>query len=185
MSEFNAGIEKGYDRERSLRIRFRMVKEIGNQTEITNITENVSSAANLTRNLSKTDNNVTSDFSYRPTRTLEVGFVIKVGQSEDTYPEKPTVIDLNSQRLRINLSITEVGRLRIELERSELIANTSKNFIPFELTGGNQIGKNYFGRLNFDYRVASFLQITMNYEGRLQGGGRAIHTARAEARAYF
>jgi len=33
--------------------------------------------------------------------------------------------------------------------------------------------------------VASFLQITVNYEGRLQGAQRVIHTARAEARAYF
>jgi hypothetical protein len=185
MNEFNAGIETGYRRERSGRIRFRMVKEISNQTEFINRTENVSSAANLIRNFSKTENSISSDFSYRPVRTLEVGFVVKVGRSEDTFPDNPTIIDLNSQKLRFNLSFTGVGRLRIELERSELITNTTENFIPFELTSGNRIGKNYFGRLNFDYRVASFLQITMNYDGRFQGGGKVIHTARAEARAYF
>jgi len=75
--------------------------------------------------------------------------------------------------------------LRIEFERSELLANTTDNFIPFELTGGNALGKNYFWRVNFDYRVASFLQITMNYDGRLQGEGKVVHTARAEVRAYF
>jgi hypothetical protein len=185
MSEFNAGIEKGYNRERSMRIRFRMVKEFSNQTDFVNQINNVSSISNISRNLEVVDNNITSDFSYRPIRTLEVGFVLKVGRSEDSFPENPTIIDLNSQRIRFNLSFTGVGRLRIEIERSELITNTNENFIPFELTRGNQIGKNFFGRLNFDYRVASFLQITMNYEGRLQGAGRVIHTARAEARAYF
>jgi hypothetical protein len=185
MSEFNAGIERGYNRERSMRIRFRMVKEFSNQTDIVNLTNNVSSANNPTRNLSITENNITTDFSYRPNRNLEVGFILKVGKSEDTFPEVPTVIDLNSQRMRFNLSFTGLGRLRIEIERSELIANTTANFIPFELTGGNQLGKNYFGRLNFDYRVASFMQITVSYEGRLQGSNRVVHTARAEARAYF
>ena len=185
MSEFSAGVERGYERERSVRIRFRMIKEVSNQTDIINKTENVSSKANLIRNLQITDNSITSDFSYRPVRMVEVGFVLKVGRSEDAFPETPTIIDLNSQKIRFNLSFTGSGRLRIEAERSELIANTTENYIPFELAGGNQLGKNYFWRLNFDYRVASFLQITTSYEGRWQGGGRVIHSARAEARAYF
>jgi len=185
MSEFNSGIERGYNRERSLRIRFRMIKEFSNQTDVANLTNNTSSEQTLSRNFAITDNNITSDFSYRPDRNLEVGFILKVGRSEDTYPELPTIIDLNSQRLRFNLSFTGIGRLRIEFERAELISNTTEIFIPFELTGGNQLGKNYFGRVNFDYRIASFLQITLNYNGRLQGKGRVIHTARAEARAYF
>jgi len=185
MSEFNSGIERGYNRERSLRIRFRMIKEFSNQTDVVNEINNTSSEQTLSRNFAITDNNITSDFSYRPDRNLEVGFVLKVGRSEDTYPESPTIVDLNSQRLRFNLSFTGIGRLRIEFERAELISNTTEVFIPFELTGGNQLGKNYFGRVNFDYRIASFLQITLSYNGRLQGEGRIIHTARAEARAYF
>ncbi|MEJ2493790.1 MAG: hypothetical protein P8Y79_05630 [Ignavibacteriaceae bacterium] len=185
MSEYYNGVERGYNRERSLRIRFRMVKEMSNQTDLTNIRDNAIAPVSSTRSRSITDNNIASDFSYRPESTLEVGFKVKVGRSEDTYPENPTIIDLNSQSMRFNLSFTSKGRLRIELERSELIANTTENTIPFELTGGNQVGKNYFWRLNFDYRVASFLQTTVNYEGRLQGKGRVIHTARAEARAYF
>ncbi len=185
MSEFNSGVERGYNRERSLRIRFRMIKEWRNQTDIINTTDNVSAVAVSNRNRLITDNSIVSDFSYRPGRTLEVGFKFKVGRSEDSFPEIPTVIDLNSQSLRFNLSFTGKGRIRIELERTELISNTNENFIPFELTGGNQLGKNYYWRLNFDYRIASFLQTTVSYDGRWQGEGRVVHTARAEARAYF
>ena len=75
--------------------------------------------------------------------------------------------------------------MRIEIERDELIANTDENFIPYELTNGNQIGKNYYWRLNFDYKLLTFLQTTISYDGRLQGESRVVHTARAEARAYF
>jgi hypothetical protein len=73
----------------------------------------------------------------------------------------------------------------VEIERNELNANTTENFIPYELTNGNQIGKNYFWRLNFDYKLSSFLQTTLSYDGRVQGANKVIHTARAEARAYF
>lgn len=185
MSEFNTGVENAYNRERSMRIRFRLIKEVSNQTDIINTTDNVSAPQPSTRNRQISDNNLTTDFSYRPVGSIEVGFKLKVGKSEDSFPESPTVIDLNSQLIRFNLSFAQTGRLRAEMERTELIANTTGNIIPFEMLSGNQLGKNYYWRLNFDYRVASFLQTTLSYDGRLQGGGKVIHTARAEARAYF
>jgi len=185
MNEYNTGVENGYNRERSLRIRFRLVQEISNQTDIVNLTDNLSSPQPSTRNRQITDNNLTTDFSYRPVNILEVGLKLKVGKAEDTFPIIKTVIDLNAQALRFTLSFAQTGRLKIEFERAELISNTIQNAIPFELLNGNQIGKNYFWRTNFDYRVASFLQTTVGYEGRWQGRGRVIHTARAEARAYF
>jgi hypothetical protein len=185
MSEYNTGTENSYNRERSLRIRFRLIKEVTNQTDIVNFTDNLTSPQSVTRNRQITDNNLTTDFSYRPINILEVGLKLKVGKGEDTYPDNPTVIDLNSQAVRLTLSFAQTGRLKIEFERAELNSNTLENLIPYEMLNGNQIGKNYFWRTNFDYRVASFLQTTVGYEGRWQGIGRVIHTARAEARAYF
>lgn len=185
LNEFSSGYERYYNREKSIRIKFKMVQEISNQTDIVNQIDNVSAPAGSNRARQISTNSVASDFSYRPERNIEVGFKIKVGRSEDTYPIIPTVIDLNSQLLRFNLSFLGTGRLRIEFERNEFNANTTQNFIPYELTNGNQIGKNYYWRLNFDYRLTSFLQATISYDGRVQGPGRIVHTARAEARAFF
>jgi hypothetical protein len=78
-----------------------------------------------------------------------------------------------------------VGRLRIELERTELVAKTNGNLIPFEMTKGNYIGKNYYFRINFDYRLGNNLQSLINYDARLQGTNKIIHTLKAEARAFF
>jgi hypothetical protein len=185
LSQFSSGYERYYNRERSLRIKFKMIKEISNQTDIVNQIDNVSAPENSNRIRAINSNNVISEFSYRPDRNIEVGFRIKVGKSEDTHPENPTIIDMNSLLLRFNLSLLSTGRLRIEIERDELISNTAENFIPYELTNGNQIGKNYYWRLNFDYKLLTFLQTTISYDGRLQGESRVVHTARAEARAYF
>ena len=186
LDQFSGGIEQAYYRERSLRINFKMVQEISNQTDVSTINDfnNAPPLSNTVRAI--TNNSITSDFSYRPERNIEVGFKIKAGTSTDTYPVKPTVINLNSQVLRFNLSIAGNGRIRIELERDELLGNIDNTtVVPFELLGANQIGKNYFWRLNFDYRLSSNLQSTVSYDGRLQGVSRAIHTAKAEVRAYF
>lgn len=185
LSQFSSGYESYFNRERSLRIKFKMVKEISNQTDIINQIDNVSAPANSNRIRQISSNNISSEFSYRPDKNIEVGFRIKVGRSEDSHPAIPTIIDLNSELLRFNLSFLGTGRLRIEIERNELISNTTQNFIPYELTNGNQIGKNYYWRLNFDYKLLTFLQTTISYDGRFQGESRIVHTARAEARAYF
>ncbi len=185
LNEFSGGFERGYFRERSLRIKFKMVEEISNQTDLTNSDDNLSSQKISNRIRRINSNFITSDFSYRPVRTIEVGLRLKVGRNEDTFPAQPTIIDFNGQAVRLNVSFLGTGRLRIELERNELLANTNQNFIPFELTGGNQIGKNYFWRVNFDYKLSSNLQTTISYDGRLQGSSKPIHTMRAEVRAYF
>jgi hypothetical protein len=185
LNQFSGGVERAYNRERSLRIKFKMIKEMSNQTDIANISDNVAAPVSSNRRRTTSGNNITTDFSYRPERDIEVGLVLKAGSTEDVLPVKPTVIDLNSQALRFNLSFAGTGRLRIEFQRTELIANTTENYIPFELTAGNVIGKNYYWTLNFDYRLSGNLQSTVSYDGRLQGNGKAVHTARAEVRAYF
>jgi hypothetical protein len=186
LDQFSGGIEQAFARERSLRIMFKMIQEMSNQTDIST-TDDFNNAPPLSNRIRTiTDNSITSDFSYRPERNIEVGFKIKAGTSTDVYPVKPTIINLNSQVLRFNLSFAGSGRLRIELERDELIGNIDNTtVVPFELLGANQIGKNYFWRLNFDYRLSTNLQSTVSYDGRLQGQSKAIHTAKAEVRAFF
>ena len=185
LNQFSGGVERGYFRERGVRIRFKMVKEITNQTEFTNQTDDVASPVTTNRARLLTNNELSTDFSYRPINALEVGFKLTVGRNQDDLPFNPTVIDLNAQAIRVSYSFAGKGRIRAEAERNELNTNTSENIIPFEMTKGKVIGKNYFWRLNFDYRIGSNLQTTLSYDGRLQGAGKVIHTMRAEARAYF
>ncbi|MFO7445521.1 MAG: hypothetical protein R6W90_04105, partial [Ignavibacteriaceae bacterium] len=185
LNQFSGGVERAYNRERSLRIKFKLVKEIGNQTDIVSVNDNVRANTASNRRREITGNSISTDFSYRPENYIEVGFRIRVEKKEDMFPDNPTIIDVNSLMLRVNVSFAGKGRLRAEIERNELTTNTTGNFIPFELTNGNLIGKNYFWRLNFDYRLAANLQSTLSYDGRLQGTGKVVNTLRAEARAYF
>jgi hypothetical protein len=162
-----------------------MVKELNNEMEIINEIENVLAPISSNRSRQTVSNSISSNFSYRPYSNFELGFLFNVERLEDSYPEKPTIIDENKLSVRFTLSLLKKGRLRIEIERTELLANTKENIIPFEITNGNLIGKNYIWRANFDYRFSSNLQTNINYSGRLQGKGKVVNTFTAEARAYF
>ncbi|MBV6512790.1 MAG: hypothetical protein FMNOHCHN_02307 [Ignavibacteriaceae bacterium] len=185
MNQFSGGTEQGFGRELSIQASIRLIPEISNTTEISALHDNLSSAAAVSRNRMIRTESFTSDFSYRPVRNIETGFKVKVARSEDIYPVQPTVLDINSITLRINYAITGSGRLRLEAERTELLTQQTQNYLPYELTGGNSAGKNYFIRFNFDYRISLNLQATMYYEGRSLGGGRFINLARSEVRAFF
>jgi hypothetical protein len=185
LNQYSSGVERAYNRERSLRINFKMVKEISNQTDLVNSQDNLVAPAGSNDVREVTSNTVSSDFSYRPEQKVEFGFVIKVGQSQDNYPANPTIINLNSQSLRFTLSFAGSGRFRAEFDREEFIANTLQNYIPFELTDGYQIGKNYVWTLNFDYRITENLQSSISYTGRAEPDSKVIHELRAEARAFF
>ncbi len=185
LNQYSDGFERGYNRERSLRLNFKMITEISNQTDLVNESDNVNAPITSTRRREITGNSINSDFSYRPQQNIEVGFKFSVGKREDDLPVNPTIIDINSQLLRFNFSFAGSGRLRIEFERDELNANTTQNYIPFEMTQGNLVGKNYFWRFNFDYRLSANLQSTVSYDGRAQGGDKTVHTLRAEVRAFF
>ncbi len=185
LNQYSYGTERLYSRERSLRINFKLIKEMSNQTDLSAENDNDSAPASSIEKREITGSSITSDFSYRPQQNIEVGFKISAGKKEDDLPAVPTIIDLNSQSLRFTLSFAGAGRLRVEFERDELNANTTQNFIPFEMLNGNLIGKNYFWRLNFDYKLSANLQSTISYDGRAQGNDRTVHTARAEVRAFF
>jgi len=187
LNQFSDGPIRSYIRERSVRLRLKLVKEISNQTEFMNKQDNAFLDSNVpsTRRRKITSNSISSDFVYRPENNIEIGFTLKAGRSTDEYPKVPTVIDFNSQAIRMVLSFAGTGRIRVDLRRDELLGNTAGNFLPFEITDGKLIGKNYFWNLSYEYKIASNLQTSLSYDGRLKAGDRVVHTARAEFRAYF
>ncbi len=185
LNQYSSELENAYGRERSIRLNFKLIKEISNQTDLVNETDNLGAPVTSTNKREIAGNSITSDFSYRPEQAIEFGFKLSSGQKQDNLPAIPTIINLNSQTLSFTYSFAGTGRLKIEFERDELDLNTSENYIPFQMTEGNLIGKNFYWRLNFDYKLSSNLQSTVSYTGRLQADSQAVHTAKAEVRAYF
>ena len=184
-SRFSLTDEKRFQQEKIIRLRWKFVKEFANQTEINLTKNNLSSTAYAVRNFLIKQVTVNSRLFYYPFSNVETSFRVEVGQAKDFFPQIPTVIDLNSQELTFTVMYSLKGKFNFSLERVEMIANQILSYIPFELTRGYMVGKNYIWRLSFDYQIANNFQTSIVYDGRVQGKNNPIHTATAEVRAYF
>jgi len=184
-SQYALANERSYRRERSVRLKTQLVREIGMQSDLVSTDDDVSSSTSSNRARAISATTWTNDFSYRPFPHVEVGFVYTSKSATDSYPETPVAAEINSQTFRTSLSFDGPGRLRVELERNEVKLSQTLSTFPFELTDGRADGKSWIVRANFDYRFTSFLQANLTYLGRSEGGRSMLHTARAEVRAFF
>ncbi len=183
------GNERSLQRERSVRIRSQLLKEIGNQTEVSSNVDRVLASIASTRERDIASSALNTEFSYRPEPRWEVAFGLGVSRAVDKYGGGNTTADINEQLLRITYALLGSGQLRGELEREEVLVsdlppNDSRS-LAYELTNGRVVGKTFLWNLAFDYRINQHVQVTVNYHGRTEGGRAPVHTARAEARAFF
>lgn len=188
LTQFVSSIERNFLKERSVRIRSQLVEEIGNQTEFTNKIDRTTASSMTLRDRDLASNSIQSDFSYRPSTNWEVGFTLGVTETVNHLGGGNATADINEEGLRMVQSFPGIGQIRAELRREEVnlanIADPSAS-LPYEFTAGKAIGKTYIWQLNFDYRITANLQLTLNYNGRSEGGRTPIHFAKMEARAFF
>ncbi len=177
--------ERSFTRERSIRLRWQFVSEIANQIDFVNRNDRLSSTETSTRVRDIESNSLAFDLSYRPYQNFEMGMKFEVGKSTDGRQVTDVNANLNTQSLRFVYAFQGAGQARIEASREEILLSRTGDLFPFELTGGRVAGKTYLWRAAFDYRVTQFIQATLSYDGRTEGGRSPVHTARAEVRAFF
>jgi len=185
MSNFALGVERSYGRERSLRVRWQLVPEIANQVDYANKIDRLEGSQASTRFRDIVSNDVTFDLSYRPEQNFELGLKLEVSKSTDRYPSPPLDAWLNAQNVRLVYAFQGAGQVRVEAAREEVSLGRSVDSYPYELTGGRVPGKTWLWRAALEYRLTNFVQASVNYDGRSEGGRSPVHTGRAEVRAFF
>jgi hypothetical protein len=184
-SQYALSSERSQRRERSFRIKTQLVREIGLQTDVIFLDDRVLATTFSSRARDIVSSNLIADLSYRPYSKLEIGFVLDTKSATDRYPEEAIEASITSLTLRSIASFDGPGRLRVEIERNDVNFNIEATRFPFELTDGKAEGRSWVWRLNFDYRLTSFMQATVSYLGRSETDRDTIHIARAEVKAFF
>lgn len=187
MVQLIASTERSQLTEQSVRIRSQLLPEIGNVTEYVHRFDRVTATVPTGRERDLLGDALSTDFSYRPLPRWEVGFRFDVSRTVDRFNTSGATADVNEQSLRLVYAFVGVGQLRAEIEREEVITSNVPvgKILPYEFTGGRIVGKTFLWQVAFDYRIAQNIQVTVNYNGRSEGGRLPIHNARAEARAFF
>jgi hypothetical protein len=181
--------ERTYFREQTVRFRSQLLREIGNQTEFTHKTDELFPNVSSPRQRDLSSDELRTEFSYRPYSDWDVSFGAALSGVTNSYGGADVSANINEQFVRLTYAIASIGQVRAEVQREEVLVANDKTVgtlsYPFEFTNGKAIGKTYQWRLAFDYRLSQILQLTFNYDGRSEGTSAVVHTARAEARAYF
>jgi hypothetical protein len=177
--------ERSVVRDRSLRVRVQLVPEIGNQTEISVRDDRVTASVSTPRVRDIASTSFSSDFSYRPDRDWEAGLILGGAEAQNQSIAGATKASMNEQGIRCVYALPGTGQFRAEFKREEVIVSGYTAVVPYELTGGKVAGRTWLWQAWFDYRITSNLQLTVNYSGRTEGGRLPVHSARAEARAFF
>lgn len=187
LSQYSSGTEKNYARERSLRSRFQISNEVTNQTDVIFKNDNALSTSLINQQRQISSAGLATDFSYRPEQNLEIGCKIETNQSEDKLGVRSVQAGYNGQTVRTVLSFQGKGQIRIEFAREEVVvANAPVQYtLPFELSSGRDLGKQYLWTATSDYKVGSNVQFSLQYSGRTSARTNVIHTGRMEVRAFF
>ncbi len=174
--------ERAFSRERSIKVRWQLIKEFSNQTDYVERIDNLATTQNNNRTRSIISNTVSTDWSYRPEQNIEIGFKFAVGKALNTGIIEANI---NEQSVRCVYSITEHGQAKFELEREEVTYNKAALTVPFELTNGRVLGKTWLWRIGAEYQFTRVMQGSLIYDGRREGESNIVHTAKAEVRAFF
>ncbi|MGD0590266.1 MAG: hypothetical protein ABSA44_05645 [Bacteroidota bacterium] len=188
LTQFVSGVEQSYTEERSIRMRSQLVQEIGNQTDFINKTDQLTASPASTSERDLVSNALLSDFSYKPVLNWEVGFNFGVTEIVNSFGGTNATANINVEGMRIVQSFPGVGQLHAEVNREEVVLVNVKDptlSLPYEFTEGKVIGQSYLWQLIFDYRITSNLQLSINYNGRSEGGRTPVHFVRMEAKAFF
>lgn len=188
-NQYSSGDERLINIQKSVKFRLGVTTDVNIQLEYVNKIDNNLAPINSVRNRKIKGDYFNTDFSYKPIPEIESGLEINFSRATDDYPlqlgQNFTQADINQQILRFIYSFATVGRLRIEFERAEVSFSQTRLTFPYELTGGKVEGKSYFWRGYFDYSISKNIQASVNYDGRIEGGRKAIHTGRAQVTAFF
>lgn len=182
LTEYALADENSLSVERSLRVRWQLVKEFSNQTDLIQRKDALGAPQTDYRIRSIISRSLETDWTYRPEQSIELGIKVTVGEAVNFDTSRA---DLNTQSVRTVYSLNERGQARAEFTREEVTLARVGPLIPFELTSGRVGGRSWLWHFRLDYRLTRFIQSTISYDGRSEGGFSPVHTAKAEVRAFF
>jgi hypothetical protein len=195
-NQYNTGLERTYNAERSIRGRFKPSSTLTNETTIAFTTDLAfTDSASFDQPHSTTATSIVSDWSFHPTLSpLDYGLRLEGSRAVEHSTNPFIYATTTAVTFRTDYALESKTRLRLELERDELdISNQPSTIpiLPYSLTSGRAAGTTWLWRLALDYNLGSGIVATVSYDGRNQEDGSnpgsrvTIHNARAEIRASF
>lgn len=94
----------------------------------------------------------------------------------------------NIYQIQVNgeYRMKEKGTLSLNLEYAKILYNLAENnTISYEMLEGLTAGNNFLWEISYQTKLFEYLQLGLEYEGRVTNDNRLIHTGFLQLKALF
>jgi hypothetical protein len=125
-------------------------------------------------------------FSYQPGSNLRVSFFYAWQEKGNNLGDTRETAIVNRAGAETRYSMPARGNLQARYELSLIEFPFPENTpVAFEILQGLRPGTNHVWNINWQQNLSSYLQLSLNYNGRKPPGISAIHTGTVQVRALF
>ncbi len=185
-NQYTEGGQDRLEREYNARLTNRFSERFSSQSELTHKRTARTFGYSGKQNRDVFADQIRLDVSYRPRQALELAIENRFSREEDRVYSDPTRVTAIAITPRANYAVKSRGRLRAEIEYSNVASTPQDRVLPYEMANGRSIGRSLNWDLRFDYRMSQTIQASFSYSGRNEPQRRGtIHTGRAQVTAAF
>lgn len=185
-NQYTEGGQDRLEREYNARMTNRFSERFSSQSELTHKRTARIFGYSGKQNRDVYADQIRLDVSYRPRQALELAVENRLSKEEDRQYSEPTKVTALAITPRVNYAVKSRGRLRAEIEYSNVNSQPKDRALPYEMANGRSIGRSINWDLRFDYRMSQTIQASFSYSGRNEPQRRGtIHTGRAQVTAAF
>ncbi len=185
-NQYLEGGQQRFERESSMQIVARLLKQVSVKMNLgrERVRRFFYFAGQQNRDI--VANKWENDLSFRPIPSLECALATRYSREEDRAYADPTRLNAYALGPGMSYSFRGKGRLRADLEWSQVDAKPQGRLIPYEMAAGRSLGKSMRWDFRFDYRISDTINATFSYTGRHEPQrDRTIHTGQAQVTAAF
>ncbi|MBK5286375.1 MAG: hypothetical protein JJE25_13330 [Bacteroidia bacterium] len=124
--------------------------------------------------------------SLQPGNTFRITFSVRSGEIKNLIGANTERAEKLKYGMDIKYNSLSAGILSANFDYIAIKFNSQDNTpLAYEMLDGLRTGKNMTWGLSLQRSITSFMQLTLNYEGRKSESINAIHTGGMQLRAYF
>jgi len=172
-------------------------------TKNTNLRWNISRVFLITTLIEESDKTNTSEFfssrdydlkslsieprlSFQPGNTFRISFSVRSGEIKNLTGALSEKAEKLKYGIDIKYNSLSAGILSANFDYISIKFNSADNTpLAYEMLEGLRTGKNMTWGLSLQRNLTTFMQLSLNYEGRKSETVKTIHTGGMQLRAYF
>jgi len=180
--------QKNISKEAGIRLSWRPIKALRNQTEIRLKNQFRENKASISRNRDIISYFLNQRLSWRFKSRWESGFEAELASEENRLESYPLKLWYAVLKAKLAYALPGLGRISSDYQYQSVnvTSNPQNHVVPYEMAKGKKKGASQNWQLRAEYTLMKNIVFTFFYSGRDDAGfDRVIHSGQAEIRAFF